>query len=213
MFILNPGQVHSCNSGNQLRQSYKIMSVSSQTMQSIASQISEKQEQNPYFKKIHHKDFGLTQKFLQLLEIIINSESNIEIENNLYQFLVFLIINYSECPPLKCEVGEQKDSIKRVCDYINQNYMETISLKKLASVTCLSPFHFQREFKRAIGITPHEYLTDLRIRRSKDTLINSNNIADAAIQLGFFDQSHFSKVFKKTVGVSPGNYLKINKRY
>ena len=56
-FVLNPGQVHSCSSVSQSGHSYKILSISSQTMQSIASQISEKPEKNPFFKKVHYKKF------------------------------------------------------------------------------------------------------------------------------------------------------------
>jgi len=54
IFIINPNQVHSCGS-ESLGHSYKILSVSSQTMQSIASEISEKQENLPYFKNFTMK--------------------------------------------------------------------------------------------------------------------------------------------------------------
>jgi len=134
-----------------------------------------------------------------------------QVESNTYSFLTYLIISFSETPPLICSIGEQKDSIKRVCDYIRQNYAENLSLKKLAGVACLSPFHFQREFKKSIGITPHEYLSDFRVGKSKKMLLNSEDIADIAIQLGFFDQSHFSRIFRRMVGVPPGKYSKMNR--
>ena len=120
-------------------------------------------------------------------------------------------MSFSESPPFIYATGEQNDSIKRVCDYISKNFAENISLKKLADVACLSPFHFQREFKKSIRITPHEYLSDFRINKSKKMLLNSEDIADIAVRLGFFDQSHFSRIFRKTVGVPPGKYSKINR--
>jgi AraC-like DNA-binding protein len=124
--------------------------------------------------------------------------------------VTYLIMSFSESPPLIYTTGEQSDSIKRVCDYIGKNFVENITLKKLANVACLSPFHFQREFKKSMGITPHEYLSDFRIRESKKMLLNSTDIADIAIQTGFFDQSHFSRIFRKTIGIPPGKYSKIN---
>jgi AraC-like DNA-binding protein len=213
IFIINPGQVHSCSSENQSGHSYKILSISSKTMQSIASQISEKHEKIPYFKKVHYTNKELSEKFIRLFNIIEEPESDIQVESNFYSFLPYLLIYFSESPPLIYMTGEQKDSMKRVCDYICQNFTENISLKKLAGIACLSPFHFQREFKKSIGITPHEYLSDFRISESKNMLLKSEDIADIAIQLGFFDQSHFSRIFRKTVGIPPGKYCKINKMH
>lgn len=211
IFIINPGQVHSCSSESQSGHSYKILSVSSQTMQSIASQISEKQEKRPYFENIHYKNDVLSEKIIRLFDVIEEPESDIQVESNVYSFLAHLLIYFSESPPLIYVTGEQKDSIKRVCDYISQNFTENLSLNKLAEIACLSPFHFQREFKKSIGITPHEYLSDFRISESNKMLLRSEDIADIAIQLGFFDQSHFSKIYRKTVGIPPGKYCKINR--
>lgn len=210
-FVLNPGQVHSCSSISQSGHSYKILSVSSETMQSIASQISEKPEKRPFFTKVHYKNDALSNDIIRLFDVIEDPESDIQVESNLYSFLTYLIMSFSESPPLIYATGEQNDSIKRVCDYINKNFSKNLSLKKMADVACLSPFHFQREFKKSIGITPHEYLSDFRIRESKKMLLNSADIADIAIKIGFFDQSHFSRIFRKTVGVPPGKYLKINR--
>jgi AraC-like DNA-binding protein len=210
IFVLNPNQVHSCSSENS-GHSYKILSVSPKAMRTIASYISGKQEKCPYFKKIHYKSGVLSDKMIRLFEVIVESESQIQIESALSSFLTDLILRFSESPPLICAVGEQKASIKRVCDYIRHNFTENLSLKKLAEVACLSPFHFQREFKKRVGITPHEYLSDFKIDQSKKMLLNSEDIAAIATQLGFFDQSHFSRIFRKTVGISPGKYSKTNK--
>lgn len=58
-FIINPGQVHSCRSENLSGHSYKILSIAPRIMQSIASQISEKHEKAPYFKKVDNANFFL----------------------------------------------------------------------------------------------------------------------------------------------------------
>ena len=210
-FILNPGHVHSCSSANQSGHSYKILSIPSQTMQSIASHISETPEKQPFFKKVHYKNDVLSIAITRLFDLITDPESDIHVESTFYSFLTYLILSFSESPPLIYATGEQKDAIKRVCDYISQHYANNLSLKKLAEIACLSPFHFQREFKKSLGITPHEYLNDFRISKSKSMLLHSEDIADIATQLGFFDQSHFSRIFKKTVGVPPGKYSTMNR--
>lgn len=212
IFIVNPGQVHSCRSESLSEHSYKILSVAPRIMQSIASQISEKQEAVPYFKRLHYDDDDeLSGRFFQLFDRIKEPESDIKVESTVYDFLSYLLIHFSEFPPLIYKIGEQNGCIKRVCNYIDQHFSESLSLKKLSEIACLSPFHFQREFKKYIGITPHEYLSDFRVGESKRMLLNSDDIADVAIQSGFFDQSHFSRIFRKTVGISPGKYKKINR--
>lgn len=213
IFIINPGQVHSCSSEDRSGHSYKVLSISSRAMQSIASQISEKQEQEPYFKQIRYPNNGLSKDFKDLFNVIEAPGSDIEVESHVYSFLAHLLISFSESPPWIHLAGEQKDSIKRVCHHIGGHFRENLSLKHLAGIACLSPFHFQREFKKSMGITPWEYLSDFRISQSKKLLLESETIADIAIELGFVDQSHFSRTFRKTVGIPPGKYSKINRKH
>ncbi len=211
IFILNPGQVHSCGSDNPLGHSYKIISVSAQAMQTIASQLSEKQENAPNFKNIRYNDKELVLMFESLLKTLEAPESDMQCETEVIAFLAHLLLHFSEFPPSVQCMEKTRASVEKVCRYIKQNYGKNLALKDLAEVACLSPFHFQREFTRHMGITPHEYLQDFRISQAKKRLLQSENLADIAIQSGFADQSHFSRTFKKTVGISPGRYYLLNR--
>lgn len=213
LFIINPGQVHSCSSESLSGHSYKILSVAPETMRSIACQISEKHENIPFFPENHYANADVSDTFLKLFDTVEEPESEIQVESAVYEFLSSLLMSHSEFPPEINAAGEQKDAIKNACDHIRRNYMENISLGSLAAIACLSPFHFQREFKKHMGITPHEYLSDYRIGESKKMLLKSGNIADIAVKTGFFDQSHFSRTFRKTVGITPGNYHKTNRSH
>ena len=211
VFIIHPAQVHTCSSSCSSGHSYRLLSISPQTMQSIASEISKKQEERPYFLKGHYQDEALSERLECVFSVIQGPESDIEVESKIYAFLTYLIMDFSRVPPVVWNAGEQKESINRVCHYIGQHYTENLSLKELANIACLSPFHFQREFRRCVGITPHEYISDFRIKEAKNLLLKSKNMAAIAVKLGFFDQSHFTRVFKKTVGIPPGKYAKMNK--
>ncbi len=211
IFILNPGQVHSCCSEEPSGHSYKILSISPETILKIASQISEKSELPAYFKDIKYTDNKLIKQLTQLFDAIENPETDLQVESKIHSFLSSLILNFSKTPPSVYKPECRKESITRVCDYIEKHCGENISLAKLANVACLSPFHFQRAFKKETGITPHEYLNDFRISLAKKLLLSSDDVADIALQTGFFDQSHFSRVFRKAVGIPPKKYRDINR--
>lgn len=80
-------------------------------------------------------------------------------------------------------------------------------LPAMARAAGLSRFHFLRRFKRATGTTPWRYLTDLRLARAKNLLIDpACGIAEAAAAAGFTDPAYFSRLFRKRTGISPRAY-------
>lgn len=213
IFLINPGQVHSCSSAQENGHSYQILSVADDKMQSVAKQISEKHENRPYFRKIRYTAKELSEIFKNLFKLFEDSSSQLEAESKIVLLLSTLILKFSEFPPVICAIAEQDVSIKRVCGYIANNYSENLTLNQLSKIACLSPFHFQRVFTKIMGISAHDYLTHYRISESKRMLLKSKDIADIAIETGFVDQSHFSRIFKKTVGIPPGKYIKINQMH
>ena len=76
--------------------------------------------------------------------------------------------------------------------------------------------HIRRLFRREIGKTPLEYLTDLRINYAKKLLCEKKQlhytVAEIATLVGFEDISYFSRVFKKSTGLSPRDYIRQNMR-
>jgi AraC-like DNA-binding protein len=211
MFLINPGQVHTCRSAEDTKcHSYQILSVGVGQMQSIAKEISEKPENKPYFPQIHYQDKDISEKFENLFKLLEKCNSQLEIETEIILLLSSIIINFSKSPPEICPIGEQNISVTRVCKYIANNYSENLSLIKLSRIACLSPFHFQRVFTKIMGISAHDYQMHYRISEAKKMLLSSKEIADIAIETGFVDQSHFSRIFKKTIGIPPGKYKNIN---
>ncbi|MBN3754363.1 AraC family transcriptional regulator [Paraburkholderia sp. Tr-20389] len=95
----------------------------------------------------------------------------------------------------------------RVRDYCFAHLGEKISLDELAAVCGLGRFHFLRQFKQTIGMTPHAWLVRLRLEQACSLLARSaGTIADVAQGLGFYDQSHFNRAFRQAFGVAPSNY-------
>ncbi|HEY0204154.1 MAG TPA: AraC family transcriptional regulator [Acetobacteraceae bacterium] len=97
--------------------------------------------------------------------------------------------------------------LRRVLDYIDAHLARELTLAELAGVACLSPSHFSRAFKQAVGAGPHRYTVRRRVERAKDLLRGADDtLAGIAAATGFADQSHFTAAFRREVGLTPGRF-------
>jgi AraC-like DNA-binding protein len=80
------------------------------------------------------------------------------------------------------------------------------SLSALASAANVSMFHLVREFKRALGLSPHQYVIQARIRRAAELLATGTPISDAAASVGFADQAHLTAHFRRHLGTTPASW-------
>ena len=101
----------------------------------------------------------------------------------------------------------ERQRLGGVIDYIEAHLMEDLSLADLALEAGLSKFHFARLFKETIGLTPHKYLLNRRIKRASQFLKQGEAIAQVAYLFGFTDQSHFTRVFKQIQGMTPKTFI------
>jgi len=103
-------------------------------------------------------------------------------------------------------------AVEQVCSLLTQNYSDPeLSLSEVLSATGYQKDHIRRRFVAACGVTPVEYLTNLRIENAKLLLERRGEmgltVAEIAVRCGYYDSHYFSKVFKKRVGVSPEHYV------
>lgn len=80
------------------------------------------------------------------------------------------------------------------------------SLSALSLRTGVSPFHLVRVFTRAVGLSPHQYLVQTRIRHATRLLAQGLPCSFVAAMTGFADQSHFTTQFKRYLGITPASY-------
>jgi AraC-like DNA-binding protein len=92
-------------------------------------------------------------------------------------------------------------------DFMRHAYGRQITLPEISAQANLSPYHFLRVHKLAYGETPHEFLTRLRIERTKTLLARgSHNVTEACFEVGFSSLGSFSMLFSRQVGISPSEY-------
>lgn len=100
-----------------------------------------------------------------------------------------------------------------VTDYIDRNYMEILTLERLAEICHGSPYHLHRTFKRMKGITPVEYVQLIRVSKAKEYLLETDkSIAHVGQLIGIRNTSYFITLFKKMTGCTPLYYRQLHTR-
>jgi transcriptional regulator of acetoin/glycerol metabolism len=103
--------------------------------------------------------------------------------------------------------GLSPSTMRRVCEYIEQNFSERIQIAELAGIANLSVYHFARQFRLSAGVTPHIYITRKRIEVARTMLTQTDlSVTEVALAAGFSDQSHFTRIFRHFIGTTPGRF-------
>ncbi len=105
------------------------------------------------------------------------------------------------------KVSSNNPMIKEAINYINNNLSRTLSLENIAKYVCLNESYFSALFKEEMEITFSDYLTQVRIKKAKQLLIeNKLRVYEIADKVGYHSSKYFIKVFHEQVGVTPNNY-------
>jgi two-component system, response regulator YesN len=148
----------------------------------------------------------LSEKLDQLFENIINSKNPIELKMNTINFLS-KYTNY-----IKSEPSIKSLDIKAVVKFIDDNYMNKITLDDVSNHVFLNSSYLSQLFKKEMSITFSDYLEDVRIKNAKFLLKEPNKaIIEIAEEVGFSSQNYFTKIFKKITGLTPAKYKNIHK--
>ena len=121
----------------------------------------------------------------------------------------FIAINY-HTPA--AEPGKQTQRLthrqmQRIREFVEANLETDIRLEMMAGICGRSTEYFVRVFKATAGVSPYQYVLNLRIERAKALLgVEGASIADVALQCGFSHQEHLTRMFRRFTGVTPGRY-------
>ncbi len=100
----------------------------------------------------------------------------------------------------------KSDLTKEICRYIEQHLDEPITLERLGKSFRQSPFHLQRRFKGALGITPREYADSCRLRLLKRNLQAGDNVTRAMYDAGYGSSSRLYEKTASQLGMTPDKY-------
>jgi AraC family transcriptional regulator len=98
-------------------------------------------------------------------------------------------------------------AVSDVLAFIHDNYPRDLTLTDMARAAHLSPFHLARLFKQSLGVSPHQYLIQVRVNGARGLMAagsGERSLAEVAAAVGFADQSHLTRHFKRLTGITPG---------
>ena len=206
--LIPAGEVHSCNPVDDGRWSYQMLYLDPAWIGGVVGEMGvfdamvlNRLPSDVAPRRVH-------ERLTQLNECLFSSATD---EDKEAALLVFVGDLFAEGRlRRKVRTGELDSArLRAVQALIAERCAESLSLDKLAREAGMSRYHFVRAFSRAIGMTPHAWQLDRRIERARALLEQGMSLADAALQLGFADQSHFQRAFKQRVAATPGEYRQV----
>jgi AraC family transcriptional regulator len=109
------------------------------------------------------------------------------------------------------KISTKKELYRRLLDcknYLDEHYAEDLNILSISSQCYMSEYHFYRLFKQAFNISPHQYLTTVRMNKARNLIQDKGlSISEVALLSGYRELSTFSKIFKKSWGVAPSKVL------
>jgi AraC-like DNA-binding protein len=98
--------------------------------------------------------------------------------------------------------------LESVIEVMRDRFTESVTLQDLAAATGLTQFQLIGLFRKGVGMTPHAYLTQIRLESARGQLRRSAPIAEAAISSGFYDQAALTRQFKRCYGITPRQFAR-----
>ncbi|GMQ49190.1 helix-turn-helix transcriptional regulator [Vibrio sp. 10N] len=203
--IISPDEIHTGSKGCEQGWRYRGIYPSEQQVRDIYKEMYSK-DGLPTFRDSIISDDRLKRQMHLLLSTIHSGGEQLEIESHLELLLVKMILQYGSSRLTNSDGVDAKSNIITARDYLADNCTKKVALDQLAQLTGVSKYHLIHEFKRHLGVTPHQFQVQQRICYSKSLLKAGDKPVDVATACGFHDQSHFHKTFVSAMGINPTTY-------
>ena len=213
VFPCNPRQPHQVEEMEVVDFNSLVVYMDNTLLRSVAKELFNRCE-----LELKSSSFPLTPALRELLNTFMRESRNGMPGSALMQESIALQVaitllresrhNLSDSPFRSADYSDDA-SIKKAVAYLTENYQNNLSLSEIAKEVHYSSYHFLRLFKRHTGVTPFEYLLNLRIEKAKDLLKKTNcSISQICDICAFGSLIYFSRIFKEKTGVSPTEYKK-----
>lgn len=211
--VMPPGEIHDGRGEDQ--QGFRMITyrISDRLIGDYFSDIYQKdlyqRDSDPFFSGAMVENPHISTELIQLFSGIQAGQALTDIasEERWIGLLQPLISDLTRINPEQIKGGLSARHWQQVRDYCHAHLGEKILLEELAGLCGLSRYQFLRRFEKTVGITPHNWLTRLRLEYAcREIQKGESRIAEIATDFGFYDQSHFNRAFRQAYGVAPSAY-------
>ncbi|MBO8415778.1 MAG: AraC family transcriptional regulator [Proteobacteria bacterium] len=151
-------------------------------------------------------DYNLATAFLKLIELNQKPE-RIGILSPLFLTEIHYYALLSRARPLIVEYasgGGLRHQIARAAAYLKDNYCKPVFVEDVAALVNMAPSTFFRHFKDLVGVTPMQYLKQIRLHNARTMLLHDeDSVSAVAYKVGYESPSQFSRDYKRLFGLSP----------
>jgi AraC-like DNA-binding protein len=206
LFVFNPVEAHAGWMGSSDRWLYRSFYLTQSAIDAVAHGLGI--ENVPYFMRNMFGDADLIDSFLAL-------HQTLEEGHDLFRERELLFSTFGRLYQRHGSGGGRIDPpprdralIRIATDLVNDRHAQNLRLEDVSEVVGLTPFQLIGLFKRCVGLTPHTYLTQVRLNRACHFLSRGMPIVQVAAATGFYDQSALTKQFKRCYGITPLQFAK-----
>jgi AraC-like DNA-binding protein len=208
LFVVHPGEVHSNRATADEGCTYRVVNADPKLFRSAFRDIAARDRGLPFFPSPVLREEEVLENFRRFHILSAGAAAPLERDSALVEALAVLL-RHAERGIREPRLPESGAApVRRAREYLEAHFAENISLAFLSRVAGLSSFHLNREFRRAYGLPPHAFQTQLRVARARKLLREGFSPATAAVETGFTDQSHLHRHFTRVVGVTPAVFRK-----
>jgi AraC-like DNA-binding protein/quercetin dioxygenase-like cupin family protein len=205
--LINPDEPHEGRSENG--RAYRMIYVEPNALARLLDEDSAGLRSNhlPLFRSPVVEDTGLAAEYLRMHRALeTESLGTLEAESRMLAFLTVLVGRHANGNIVASD-SRHTPLVRSIRQYLEAHFCEDPSLSDLSELTGVGRFALLRQFRREVGLPPHGYLTQLRLREARRQLLTGKSPALVAAEVGFVDQSHLIKRFRSAFGITPGQYV------
>jgi AraC-like DNA-binding protein len=204
--LINPSQVHSGVPVRGERTSYCMVYLDLALVVAAFIDLYQKAPTTPEFRCMVMDEKRVWRRLQRFCRTVQGPGGQLQKESALMDALAGVFPLCSPSPPNTPVRRGGRKAVRRAMEFLTENLDQKMSLDSVARSAGLSRYHFLRVFKRETGLSPHLFRTLRRVDRARQLLGNGTPLAEAALMVGFSDQSHFTNTFHKYTGATPGQY-------
>jgi AraC-like DNA-binding protein len=203
LVVFNPETMHTCNPTNESGRSYYMLHLDTDWCIEVQRSMWEI-KQFVEVEIIRIDDVLLYEQYCKTVERMMDENIHLQEKEQMLFDLACDVFSVA-CSPqvIKKDCTDNIEELKKI---LSADLQKDYTLASLAERLGVNPYTMIRSFKAVTGITPHAYRMNCRIEHARALLRQGMDIAETALECGFFDQSHFHRHFKAMTTVTPQKY-------